>query len=32
VTYKTYLGADHFMVIRRADADVLAFLAARFHP
>jgi len=30
VTYKVYPGADHFTVIRRADADVLAFLAARF--
>ncbi len=32
VTYKVYPGADHFTVIRRADGDVLAFLAARFHP
>lgn len=32
VTYKTYPGADHFTVIRRADADVLAFVAARFRP
>ncbi len=30
VTYKVYPGADHFTVISRADADVLAFLAARF--
>lgn len=30
VTYKVYPGADHFTVIRQADADVLAFLAARF--
>jgi len=30
MTYKVYPGADHFTVIRRADADVLAFLAARF--
>lgn len=30
VTYKVYPGADHFTVIRRADADVLAFLTARF--
>jgi len=30
VTYKVYPCADHFTVIRRADADVLAFLAARF--
>ncbi len=29
VTYKVYPGADHFTIIRRADADVLAFLAAR---
>lgn len=26
VTYKRYPGADHFTIIRRADADVLAFL------
>lgn len=32
VTYKTYPGADHFTVIRRTDADVLAFVAARFRP
>lgn len=30
VTYKRYPGADHFSIIRRADADVLAFLASRF--
>lgn len=30
VTYKVYPGADHFTVIRQADANVLAFLAARF--
>lgn len=30
VTYKTYPGADHFSVIRSADADVLAFLRERF--
>ncbi len=30
VTYKVYDGADHFSVIRRADADVLAFLHQRF--
>ncbi len=31
VTYKRYEGADHFTVIRRADADVLAFLGDRFN-
>jgi acetyl esterase/lipase len=30
VTYKVYDGADHFFVIRQADADVLAFLRQRF--
>ena len=30
VTYKRFSGADHFTIIRRADADVLAFLAERF--
>ena len=30
VTYKRYAGADHFTIIRRADADVLAFLQERF--
>jgi pimeloyl-ACP methyl ester carboxylesterase len=30
VTYKVFPGADHFTVIRRADADVLAFLAKLF--
>ncbi len=30
VTYKTYPGADHFSVIRKADDDVLAFLRERF--
>ncbi len=30
VTYKLYDGADHFSIIRRADADVLAFLRERF--
>ena len=30
VTYKRYDGADHFTVIRQADADVLAFLRERF--
>ncbi|WP_157944574.1 alpha/beta hydrolase family protein [Mangrovicella endophytica] len=30
VTYKTYPGADHFSIIRSADADVLAFLRERF--
>ena len=30
VIYKLYDGADHFSVIRRADADVLAFLRERF--
>jgi pimeloyl-ACP methyl ester carboxylesterase len=30
VTYKVYAGEDHFSIIRRADGDVLAFLAARF--
>lgn len=32
VTYRRYPGADHFSIIRRADADadVLAFLADRF--
>ena len=30
VTYKRYDGADHFTVIRHADADVLAFLRERF--
>lgn len=30
VIYKTYPGADHFSIIRSADADVLAFLRERF--
>lgn len=30
VTYKRYDGADHFSIIRQADADVLAFLRERF--
>ena len=30
VAYKRYDGADHFTVIRQADADVLAFLRERF--
>ena len=30
VTYERYDGADHFTVIRQADADVLAFLRERF--
>ncbi len=30
VTYKRYDGADHFTIIRQADADVLAFLRERF--
>jgi alpha-beta hydrolase superfamily lysophospholipase len=30
VTYKVYEGADHFSVIRQADADVLAFLRQSF--
>lgn len=30
VTYRIYDGADHFTVIRKADADVLAFLRQRF--
>ena len=30
VTYKVYPGADHFTVIRAADADVLSFVATRF--
>ena len=30
VTYKRYHGADHFTVMRQADADVLAFLRERF--
>ena len=30
ITYKEYPGADHFTVIRQAEADVLAFLHERF--
>lgn len=30
VTYKRYPGADHFTIIKRADADVLAFLRMLF--
>ena len=30
VTYKVFPSADHFSVIRQADADVLAFLATCF--
>ncbi|AEG94120.1 alpha/beta fold hydrolase [Ramlibacter tataouinensis] len=30
VTYKRYPGADHFSIIREAEADVLAFLRERF--
>ncbi|MBP2302383.1 alpha/beta hydrolase [Azospirillum picis] len=30
LTYKVYDGADHFSVIRRADADVLDFLRQQF--
>jgi alpha-beta hydrolase superfamily lysophospholipase len=30
VTYRKYPGADHFTVIRRANADVLDFLKTRF--
>ncbi len=30
VIYKTYSGADHFSIIRSANADVLAFLRERF--
>lgn len=30
VTYKRYPGADHFTIIKRADADVLAFLRVLF--
>lgn len=30
IAYKRYPGADHFTIIRQADADVLAFLRDRF--
>jgi pimeloyl-ACP methyl ester carboxylesterase len=32
LTYKVYNGADHFSIIRRADADVLDFLRQQFTP
>ena len=32
VTYKRYPGADHFTLIKQADADVLAFLRTLFRP